>query len=192
MKVPLRIVFRDIHPSLAGELEEEVSRLADRLYRYNPEIVSCRVVVERPHRRHLVGNLYRTGVVVSIPGRQIVVNREHPVNRSHRDLLVAIRHAFEDVARQIEEYALIQRRVVKDHDFLPHGIISRIFPEEGYGFITSLDGEDVYFHRNSVVNGFENLHVGMEVRFAGEEGEKGPQASTVKILRKDHAHHRGH
>jgi cold shock CspA family protein len=30
-------------------------------------------------------------------------------------------------------------------------------------------------------DGFERMHPGMMVRFAEEEGEKGPQASTVEV-----------
>ena len=53
----------------------------------------------------------------------------------------------------------------------------------GFGFIEA-DGHGVYFHRNSVVGGhFERLRVGSRVRFTEEEGEKGPQASTVRLVR---------
>ena len=43
------------------------------------------------------------------------------------------------------------------------------------------DGQ-VYFHRNSVLNkGFDELVVGTEVSFVMEKGEKGLQASTVRV-----------
>ena len=58
-----------------------------------------------------------------------------------------------------------------------------IFPEKGYGFIQSPFGYEVYFHKNSVLNGeFDNLDIGSPVRYVEAEGEKGPQASTVEVL----------
>jgi len=44
---------------------------------------------------------------------------------------------------------------------------------EGYGFIETAVGREVYFHRNSVLDdAFEHLTVGSEVRFAEEMGRK--------------------
>ena len=57
----------------------------------------------------------------------------------------------------------------------------RIYPDQGFGFLETADGREVYFHRSSVLNGgFDRLAIGTEVRFAEEPGEKGPQASTVQ------------
>jgi cold shock CspA family protein len=48
----------------------------------------------------------------------------------------------------------------------------RLFPDEGYGFLTNEDGEEVYFHRNSVLEGvFDQLRAGSDVRFDAELGE---------------------
>ena len=56
--------------------------------------------------------------------------------------------------------------------------------EGGYGFLTSDDGREIYFHKNSVSAGaFPRLKIGTTVRFAEEAGEKGPQASTVRFCR---------
>jgi cold shock CspA family protein len=72
---------------------------------------------------------------------------------------------------------------VQAHGEPPEGRIIRILREEGYGFIEATDGRELYFHRNSVLDdAFDHLEVGSEVRFAEENGEKGPQASTVRFL----------
>ncbi|HET9664378.1 MAG TPA: hypothetical protein VFP00_09115 [Burkholderiales bacterium] len=43
------------------------------------------------------------------------------------------------------------------------------------------------FHRNSVVNAdFDKLEVGAEVRFDGEMGERGSQATAVHLVGKHH------
>jgi len=57
----------------------------------------------------------------------------------------------------------------------------------------TFSGPTPYAHfTDGVLDGFENLKPGTEVRFEEEQGEKGPQASTVKIVRKEHVHHRIH
>ncbi len=47
------------------------------------------------------------------------------------------------------------------------------------------DERDIYFHRNSVLDdGFDKLEVGTRVTFSEEQGIKGPQASTVRLVGK--------
>jgi len=190
MESPIQIVFRDVSP-YEGLLDTEIRRWADKLDKRYSRIVSCRVAVERSFKRHRLGNLYKATVRVKVPNRMIVVSREHPLHHGHEDIYVAVHHAFQEAERQIEEYARIKKWDVKDHDELPHAIIAKLFPD-GYGFLATPEGREIYFHKNSALDGFENLEVGQEVRFEEEEGEKGPQATTVKILRESHLHHRNH
>ncbi|MGC2413181.1 MAG: cold shock domain-containing protein [Stellaceae bacterium] len=79
---------------------------------------------------------------------------------------------------------------MKQHEPTAYGRIERIFPENDYGFIRSaIDGQEIYFHRNSVLDGkFDLLQADMEVRFALHEGEgeEGAQASTVTVVGKHH------
>lgn len=60
-----------------------------------------------------------------------------------------------------------------------HARVIRIFPQEGYGFLQARDGSDVYFHENSVLDGFDKLEVGTKVTYSVEMGTKGPQASSL-------------
>jgi cold shock CspA family protein len=191
MQIPLDIVIQDVE-RFKEYVEPLVIDLAGKLERRFPRVVGARVVVKQPHPRHETGSLYRTSVIVTVPGRQIVVNQEHPISETHENLLLAIRHAFDDAARQLEQYSHERYGDVKDHDLLPHGVVAKLFADEGYGFIETFGGREIYFHRNSVLDGFERLKVGMEVRFAEEMGHKGPQASTVKVLHREHVHHRRH
>ena len=58
---------------------------------------------------------------------------------------------------------------------------------EDYGRIETLDERSIYFHRNSVINmDFDKLEIGYEVRFDEEEGDEGPQASSVRVIGKHH------
>lgn len=190
MEQPLRITYRDILPDHKDALDPIIMEHAAKMDKYFPHIISCHVVIERLQARHHVGDLYRTAITMTVPHKQIVVNREHPRHHSHEDMFVTVGHAFDDAARQLEEYARVRHKELKDHDLLPHGVIHKLYQKDGYGFIQGFGGKEIYFHRNSVIDGFENLDIGTEVRYEEEEGEKGPQASTVKIVRKEHVHHR--
>jgi len=78
------------------------------------------------------------------------------------------------------------RGKVKHHEVAPTAIVKKIKTEEGYGFLESADGREIYFHRNSVQDpGFDSLKLGMCVSFAEEEGEDGPQASRVILSDRD-------
>jgi cold shock CspA family protein len=63
-------------------------------------------------------------------------------------------------------------------------LVSKLLPEEGFGFLATPDGREIYFHQRSVLHGgFRRLKVGSEVTFVEEQGERGAQASTVRIRR---------
>jgi cold shock CspA family protein len=93
--------------------------------------------------------------------------------------------AFGAIERQLKKTAALRRGEEKTHDGQPRGLVEKLF-DEGYGFIRAAhDHRQVYFHRNSVLHGdFERLSVGTEVRFSPEEGEDGPQASSVQVVGK--------
>jgi cold shock CspA family protein len=115
---------------------------------------------------------------MTVPGAELMVKRE-----LNKDLYVAIRDAFRDARRKLEDFVRERRSDVKYHEEPPQAVIGTLFAEKGYGFLTTPDGLDVYFHANSVINeDFRKLKVGMKVRFVKEAGDKGPQASTVTVL----------
>jgi cold shock CspA family protein len=73
----------------------------------------------------------------------------------------------------------MRRAELRPHHFLPH--------RHRGGFLESDDGREIYFHRNSVLDGaFPRLEIGAQVSFAEEAGDKGPQASTVRPPGKKH------
>ena len=106
---------------------------------------------------------------------------------------VAIKDAFAAARRQIEALAQRASGEVKLHEIEAHGRVSKVRADDDYGFITTPDGRDIYFHRNSVIdNAFDRLSVGSEVRFSEELGEKGAQASTVHLVGKHHLSEQTH
>ena len=117
---------------------------------------------------------------------EIEANRSPAKKQAHQDIYVAIRDSFNAARRQLQDLARKRQGNVKTHEVPPHGHVVRLFADDGYGFIESADGRELYFHANSVVEGFERLEVGSEVRFAEEMGEKGAQATTVHLIGKHH------
>jgi cold shock CspA family protein len=180
MNAPLQITFHNTRRS--ARVGERIRERADKLEYLYGEIISARVVIDVPQRRHRKGRVFQVRIDVSVPGRELVVNREPLVDHSHEDVYVAIEDAFNAMERRVQDYIRELRGEVKRNARPEHGIVARLFREEGYGFIRTGDNRDVYFHQNSVLNGaFNRLRQGMEVRFAEEQGDKGPQASTVEI-----------
>jgi ribosomal subunit interface protein len=96
-------------------MEADVRQRADKLDRIYDRIVSCRVVIEAPHRRHHKGKLYAVKIDISVPGKEIVVNSNGVNDHGHEDAYIAIRHAFDAAARQLEAHAAKQRGQVKNH-----------------------------------------------------------------------------
>jgi len=51
---------------------------------------------------------------------------------------------------------------------------------KGYGFISQVDGPDVFVHHSSIEGeGFKTLEEGQEVEFELVQGKKGPQAQNL-------------
>ena len=187
MLTPVQITFRNIDPSPA--VEAKVRERVEELERFHPRLVSCRVMIEAPNRRRRTGDLFHIRVDVKVPGKEIVVKRDPPEHHAHEDIDVAVRDCFDAARRQLEDHARRQRGDTKVHQVPSHGKIANLIAEQDYGFISASDGMEVYFHRNAVINkGFDKLTVGDEVRFTihPDEGEKGPQASTVVPTGKHH------
>ena len=62
------------------------------------------------------------------------------------------------------------------------GRVSDLFPNDGYGFIEAEDGQNVYFRKETVAHRqFDKLGVGSRVEAVVIDGDKGPQASTVRL-----------
>lgn len=185
MIIPLEISYRDVEKTEA--IDNLIREKAAKLDKVCDHIVSCRVAVEKPHEYVKTGNKYRVRLDISVPpGHSVVVNKEPGRTKMHDPLPTVIREAFKAAERQLRELNKIQREEVKAHPQQEAGAyIKQIFKDEGYGFILDLDGREIYFHKNSLVNSdFENLKEGTSVSYFEVQGEKGPQASSVRIIDK--------
>jgi ribosomal subunit interface protein len=181
MEHPVQVTFRGLEPTDA--LTSAVEERAYDLEQYFNKIQTCKVIVESAHRSHHQGNLYHVRVRLTVPGEEIVVSRDPAEHAQNEDMYLAINDAFKETTRRLEDYVRRRRGRVKEHVGPPQGRVVKIFPDEGYGFLEDDEGREIYFHRNSVLDGaFARIEVGSEVRFSEEPGEKGPQASTVNLI----------
>ncbi len=185
MQLPLQITFRDIPHS--DFIEADVRQKAAKLDQFYDKIMSCHVTVESPHNHHHQGNLYHVSIDLTVPGNELVINRLPRDHQAYENAYVAIRDAFDAAKRKLQNFSRKQHKKVKHHESPPHGVVLELVPENDFGRIQSADGREIYFHRNSLINGvFDSLQVGAEVRFSEESGEQGPQASSVHIIGKHH------
>ena len=191
-------------------IETAIREKAAKLNSFYDRITSCRVLVEAPHRHHRKGKLYHVRIDLTLPGSEIVVKHEpkrlsektphvegdpdvtletHEPSKyaAHGDVYVAIRDAFDAARRKLQDFARRQRGDVKIHEPVTHARVTRLFPEEGFGFLETSDGREIYFHKNSVLEpGFGHLKLGTAVYFVEEQGKEGPQATTVRLAGKHH------
>jgi cold shock CspA family protein len=180
MQTEPQICFDDI-PVDECVRTEALQSIAD-LERVSDRIIGCHVVIAKPHRRHRQGGLYSVRIELFVPGAEIVVNREHHLDHAHEDVLVALRDAFLVARRLLEDHVHRLRGEEKPHSPRAHGHVSQIFPLQGYGFITTPDGREIYFHRNTLSpHDYAAIDVGSPVIFGEEQGEKGPQATHVQL-----------
>lgn len=60
------------------------------------------------------------------------------------------------------------------------GKVKRFNKVKGFGFITSEDGRDVFFHYSELqMEGYKTIDEGAEVEFELVEGERGLQAHNI-------------
>jgi ribosomal subunit interface protein len=181
MQTPLQITFRNMEAS--DSVEARIRERAERLERFRDRITSCHVTIEASQRRANRAKMFQVRVDVAYPGGEVVVKREAHDDQNHEGFYQVLRDAFEAARRQLQDKTERQQGQVKSHLVPPHGVVDRLFADQGYGFVRMPDGQEVYFHRNAVVDGeFAELAVGEQVRCEIAEGEgiKGPQASTVR------------
>lgn len=108
MQIPLQVSWHGVQPSDA--VQQAIRDQAAKLEHYFDHITSCRVALELDGRHPRHGRQFRVRVDLTVPGREIVANREH-----HEDVHVALREAFGDARRRLEEHVRIQRGDVKHH-----------------------------------------------------------------------------
>lgn len=170
----VRITFQGVERSEA--LEARLREQAAKLEQFHPGITHCHVTVEQDHRHHHQGRPFGVHVEARVPGGGDAVS----TLQQHEDVYVAARDAFHAVRRQLEDVVREMRGDVKRHEATQRGKVARVFVDEGYGFIATEDGRELYFGRENVVHpAFDRLMPGDEVQFIEEAAGDGAQAHRV-------------
>jgi cold shock CspA family protein len=182
MQTTPELIFHDVDRS--AWVETYILDRVQRLERFADGITSCRVTLTQEQASHQKGNRYSVMVEARTPpNHDLAAKKAKVIHDMPQQLPALINLAFGAVERQLKKTAQMRRGEVKRHDSgEAHGVVEKLF-DEGYGFLRALDDDrQVYFHRNSVLHDdFERLAIGTEVRFTPQDGDEGPQASSVQI-----------
>ncbi len=179
MQVEPEIAYRNVDPTPV--LEGYILRGLERLERSHPEIIACRIMVEVPHPRHHKGNLYRVRLDLTVPGHEIVVSRRDPPARHAREeARIAIRDAFDLARGRLRKHRERESGRPAVTEAPLRGRVLSLSPADGYGFLRTPEGEEIYFHRTGVPHDrFDQLEEGSEVRYVEEEVDGQVRATGV-------------
>ncbi len=113
MLIPVQVTFR--HMNASDALEAAIREEATKLERFHPGIIGCRVAVEVARHRHVKGSIYLVRVDVTVPGAELVASSETTAPTPHENAYVAMRDAFHEMRRSLEDHARRIRGDVKNH-----------------------------------------------------------------------------
>ena len=161
-------------PRWKTEIEERMALLQ----RGHDDIIHGRVTLTKNRHHKKLDNVAEALVLVTVPTRHTMTAR-----KEDKTFEEAIRAAFDAMAIELRKYREKRADKVVRTEPLPslRGVVSKVFPRLGYGFILKDGGGEVYFHKNSVKGIlFKELEDGLEVVFETEPGEKGLHATIVQ------------
>jgi len=108
MKQPLDIRFLGMEPSPA--VVSATRDKAAKLDRFRDDILACRVTIGLEHKHQHQGKPYAVRIDVTVPGQELSIDRVQD-----EDVYVALRDAFDDMRRRIEDSVRRERGQVKSH-----------------------------------------------------------------------------
>ena len=182
MESLFKVAFQDFEPNDMQKtaVDKHVAKFEEKFGR----IIAGRIVVKGPGERHRTGGLYEINIRLNLPDdKEVDVGRTPAADERHSDFYFALNDAFKRARRQLQDKVRRLQGKIKLHELQPSGIVTKLF--EDHGFLEDSNGIEIYFHANSVLNaGFARLQPGTPVTYVEEQGEKGPQASTVRLAAK--------
>lgn len=175
LKIEARNV--ELRKGWQDKIEEEKEKL---IRHYAGFVLHLRVVIEAT-THHKEGG-FEIKLVASVPSDTVVVNRK---GGTVRPLLI---EAFDVLSLQLKEILRKKRKNKKNVDTVSEGDsfgkIQKISPHESYGFITTYDEREIYFHENALKGtSIDELVEGDGVIYGETFGDKGPQASWVRLAK---------
>lgn len=189
MKVPPEITYRGVEKTDA--IEALVNEKIAKLERVCDHISSCHIAIEKEQDRPRDRSPYRVRLDITVPpGHELAAESHMGDQTQYADLDTVVRDAFDKAWRQLRDLSKQQQEhdkgQVNDGAQDTTALVTKLFPDQGYGFLKTLDGEDIHFNHNSVLHDdFDRLEVGTGVRFEAVMDEEGIlHATTVQIVDK--------
>src|SRR3989338_7354225 len=102
MQKPVQVTFRNLDRSEA--IVDIVEEKASKLEHYFDQIISCHVVIEKPHKHQHKGEHFHVRVDIKVPNTEIVTGRDPEQDTRHVDLHSAINDAFEASTRRLKAH----------------------------------------------------------------------------------------
>jgi ribosome-associated translation inhibitor RaiA len=191
MQVPLELAFHNIESSEWAE--QEIRARVDELEKIYDRLNSCRVRVDQRADNSNGTIPPVVHIELGIPGgKELVVSHEpeHLQRKFQRpDLHNAIHEAFRIAERQLRDLKEQRERRTKqpqhDSENQALGQVAELTPGDDHGFLMTVEGGLLYFHRNAVLSGdFDSLNRGDEVLYVDDIGDTGPIATKVRVKEK--------
>ncbi len=159
-----------------AKIEEEKEKIVRH---YANFVLHLRVAIAAT-THHKEGG-FEIKLVATVPNDTVVVKRK---GLNVRPLLI---EAFDVLSLQLKEILRKKRKSQKVAEAAEgdnFGTIRKVSPLESYGFISTPDQRDIYFHENALKNvHIDDLTEGDGVIYGETRGDKGPQASWVRMAK---------
>jgi cold shock CspA family protein/ribosome-associated translation inhibitor RaiA len=171
----LQIECRNI--DMAPRWKTEIEQRMQSLQVGHDDLIHGRVTLTKNKHHKKEARVAESLVLVTLPGRHTITAR-----KEEKTFEEAIRAAFSAVEIELQKYRGKRGATqVRTEPTTPlRGVISKLFPEEGYGFILQDGGSEVYFHQNALRElNFHDLGDGTDVVINAASGEKGEHATVV-------------
>lgn len=113
MQVPLTVSFKGVDVSEA--IRTACWSEAEKLERYYDRITGCHVTVSMSHHQRK-GNHLDIHVRLAVPGGEVVVSRSPAEHDSFEKPQLAVREAFDEVLRQLQQHVIRMRDEARHHE----------------------------------------------------------------------------
>lgn len=121
MQTPPEVIFKDIDRS--PWVEELIAQRCAHLEKFSQEITRCHVTLSQEPKHH-----------------DLAVKKQKEIVDMQTQLPAVINEAFTAIEKQLKKAVALRRHDEKPRvNGQPHGTVEKIFEDEGYGFIRTIE-----------------------------------------------------
>jgi hypothetical protein len=180
METRVEFYFQGMKP--VERLRQAIAtHIADLEQRYGP-ITACRVVLKTPGDHHCIG-LYEINVRLALPnGREVNVSRTAQQDERYTDWISPSTICSTGHGDAYKIMSAACRETLRH--MKPIGTSGQARSSRVWTSRKRRQPRDLFSKDSALDGAFSQLAIGPRVAFAEELGDKGPQASTVRLLGK--------